>query len=61
MNFFILKSIKCHMFSSFKDMSAVMFEDMIKVIDSIDGGQLFLCFHFLLKTNFDLKYIDLLL
>lgn len=42
-------------------MSAVMFEDMIKVIDSIDGGQLFLCFHFLLKTNFDLKYIDLLL
>jgi hypothetical protein len=34
MLFFVLQSVKSHMFSNFKDMSAVVFKNFLKMIES---------------------------
>jgi hypothetical protein len=38
MNLLILKPIKCHMFTGFENMGAVVLEDQLKVINTFKGN-----------------------
>lgn len=54
MNFFVLESIKCHMFASFENVGTVVLENKLEVIDSFEGDQLLAVLELFFKTKLNL-------